>query len=343
MRLLFLGGTRFVGRAIATAAAARGHEVAAFHRGTTGPDLPFLHLRGDRSRLTEHRAAIRAFRPDAVVDCNAYTEHHARAAAEVLDGLDVRMLALSSMDVYEVFRAALAHRAFGDFPVVEADPLSAERYYHGHAPIPEYDKNLVTEVVLEAGRAGTYAPTVFRLPMVFGPGDPQARHRHGDALHHVLDRRERYVIGATEQSEIWTFGYVDNVAAAVLHALDHPGTVGKAYNVGERRVRDKRRWAELYAAAAGHDLAFGPVPDRWVDPDRPADAPAAHLIFDSRAYADDTGFAEPIALETQVERTLAWATDHREALGDPPDYPAREALWERLTHLTTPPPPRSSC
>ena len=50
MRLLFLGGTLFVGRHLVEAAQARGHEVTLFHRGQTNPDLfPDLeHLYGDR-------------------------------------------------------------------------------------------------------------------------------------------------------------------------------------------------------------------------------------------------------------------------------------------------------
>ena len=327
-RILFLGGTRFVGRAIAARAAGMGHEVAVFHRGQTGAALPFVHITGDRAEIGAHRAALRAFSPEVVVDCRAFTEDEANDAIAVFDGLDVRTLVLGSMDVYEVFRQVLAGREFGDFPVAEDDPLSAERYYHGHDRIPNYDKNLVTDAYLAAGRAGRCRPTVFRLPMVFGPGDPQFAGRHGPAIHHVIDRRPRYVIGAVAQAEIWTFGYADNVAAAVLCALDHPATEGGVYNVGERRQRSRRRWAELYAEAAGHELAFAVLPDRWIDDEAEIDAPARHLIMDSGAYAALTGFVEPIGLAQQIEDTLRWATDHRDEIGDPPDYEAHEALWE---------------
>ena len=50
MRILVLGGTRFVGRAYVEEALALGHEVTLFNRGRTGPDLfPGVErLRGDR-------------------------------------------------------------------------------------------------------------------------------------------------------------------------------------------------------------------------------------------------------------------------------------------------------
>jgi len=39
MRILMIGGTRFVGRHVVEQALACGHEVTIFHRGQTGPDL----------------------------------------------------------------------------------------------------------------------------------------------------------------------------------------------------------------------------------------------------------------------------------------------------------------
>ena len=50
MRVLFLGGTRFVGLAMAREALRRGHQVSVFHRGNHRPDglQGATHLVGDR-------------------------------------------------------------------------------------------------------------------------------------------------------------------------------------------------------------------------------------------------------------------------------------------------------
>ena len=50
MRVLVLGGTRFVGRHLVDAALARGHEVCIFNRGTAGPLAGVDQLHGDRDR-----------------------------------------------------------------------------------------------------------------------------------------------------------------------------------------------------------------------------------------------------------------------------------------------------
>jgi len=49
VRILILGGSRFLGRAFAAEALAAGHRVTVFNRGKSGPDLPGVQaVRGDR-------------------------------------------------------------------------------------------------------------------------------------------------------------------------------------------------------------------------------------------------------------------------------------------------------
>ncbi|MGH2752864.1 MAG: epimerase, partial [Actinomycetota bacterium] len=67
MRLLFIGGTQFVGRHIVQAALARGHEVVLFHRGETNPGLfpSATEIHGDRDGELER---LGSGSWDAVVD-----------------------------------------------------------------------------------------------------------------------------------------------------------------------------------------------------------------------------------------------------------------------------------
>ncbi len=50
MRILLIGGTRFIGRHVVESALSSGHEVTIFHRGRTGADLfpDAEHRLGDR-------------------------------------------------------------------------------------------------------------------------------------------------------------------------------------------------------------------------------------------------------------------------------------------------------
>jgi hypothetical protein len=54
MRLLDLGGTRFIGHAVVTAALEQGWEVTTFNRGVSGPDeAGVVAVRGDRAEASD--------------------------------------------------------------------------------------------------------------------------------------------------------------------------------------------------------------------------------------------------------------------------------------------------
>jgi 2'-hydroxyisoflavone reductase len=87
MKLLILGGTHFLGRALVDAAQAREHEITLFHRGRTSPEaFPDVeHVHGDR----EHGLAPLAGRAwDAVIDTSGYLPsvvgRNARALADAV-------------------------------------------------------------------------------------------------------------------------------------------------------------------------------------------------------------------------------------------------------------------
>ncbi len=98
MKLLVMGGTQFLGRAIVNAAVAAGHEVTLFNRGKSGTDLfPSLEkLRGDRNAGDYSSLAGRQF--DAVLDVSAY---YPRAVRELLETVETDHLVLiSTISVY---------------------------------------------------------------------------------------------------------------------------------------------------------------------------------------------------------------------------------------------------
>ncbi|MBA2343552.1 MAG: NAD-dependent epimerase/dehydratase family protein, partial [Rubrobacter sp.] len=100
MDLLILGGTRFVGRHLVTAALDRGHRVTLFNRGQSAPDLfPEVEtLRGDRDG---NLSALRGREWDAVVDTCGYVPRIVRASAGLLADAVDRYVFISSISVYE--------------------------------------------------------------------------------------------------------------------------------------------------------------------------------------------------------------------------------------------------
>lgn len=105
MRILVLGGTSFVGRAIVTDALARGEDVTLFGRGRTGVDLfPELERRtGDRS--TGDYAALASGSWDGVVGVSGYVPRHVREAGKALGDRGGRYLFISTGSVYDRLQA----------------------------------------------------------------------------------------------------------------------------------------------------------------------------------------------------------------------------------------------
>ena len=103
MKLLVLGGTRFLGRHLVEAALARGDEVTIFTRGRL--PVPWRDrvsaLAGDRDpRVAPGLAALEIGTWDAAIDCSGYVPRVVEAGARLLASRVARYVFVSSMSVY---------------------------------------------------------------------------------------------------------------------------------------------------------------------------------------------------------------------------------------------------
>ncbi|MCN9239896.1 NAD-dependent epimerase/dehydratase family protein [Streptomyces sp. RY43-2] len=104
MRLLVLGGTEFVGRALVEAALGRGWEVTVFHRGRHEVPSGVRSLLGDRTApdgLAALAEAAAGQEWDAVVDTWSQGPRAVRDAARLLAGRVGRYVYVSTCSVYE--------------------------------------------------------------------------------------------------------------------------------------------------------------------------------------------------------------------------------------------------
>ncbi|WP_406341416.1 NAD-dependent epimerase/dehydratase family protein [Streptomyces sp. NBC_00648] len=119
MKLLILGGTEFVGRAVAEAALARGHEVTVFHRGRHEPPAGVRTLLGDRT-AEGGLAALTDGQWDVVVDTWSGAPSVVRDAARLLaQGRAARYVYVSSRSVYAYPTPAGADESA---PLVDGSP-----------------------------------------------------------------------------------------------------------------------------------------------------------------------------------------------------------------------------
>jgi 2'-hydroxyisoflavone reductase len=109
MKLLILGGTVFLGRALVEAALARGHTVSIFTRGRTNPDLfpQVEHLVGNR---LENLSALEGGAWDAVIDTSGYVPRAVSMAAQLLRDRTAHYTFISSVSAY----ASLSQPGIGE-------------------------------------------------------------------------------------------------------------------------------------------------------------------------------------------------------------------------------------
>ncbi|MCW5852522.1 MAG: SDR family oxidoreductase [Anaerolineae bacterium] len=100
MKLLILGGTVFLGRALVEAALAAGHQVTLFNRGQHNPEwFPSVEkLRGDRNGQLD---ALAGRRWDAVIDTCGYVPRIVRLSAEALADKVDHYTFISTISVYK--------------------------------------------------------------------------------------------------------------------------------------------------------------------------------------------------------------------------------------------------
>ncbi|MER6343715.1 NAD-dependent epimerase/dehydratase family protein [Streptomyces sp. NPDC001595] len=157
MRLLVLGGTEFVGRAVVEAALGRGWEVTVFHRGRHEAPAGARALHGDRT-APGGLSALAEGEWDAVVDTWSAAPRAVREAARLLRGRAARYVYVSSCSVYDWAPPAGFTE---DAPLVEGADPGAEQTEYAH------DKRGGELAALEA--FGADRTLLARAGLIIGP------------------------------------------------------------------------------------------------------------------------------------------------------------------------------
>jgi 2'-hydroxyisoflavone reductase len=166
VRLLLIGGPKFVGFALIQAALERGYEVTTFNRGQTHPErFPEIEkLHGDRDGGL---AVLEGRSWDAVLDTSGYVPRHVHDSARLLAGTAGRYVFVSSISYYADYRE----------PRVESDPpaelgdMPADRMLDDHSNYGALKALCEQEVEAAFGDRAV----LVRPGLIVGPNDPTDR------------------------------------------------------------------------------------------------------------------------------------------------------------------------
>lgn len=295
MRVLVIGGTRFIGPRVVRRLIKAGHEVGIFYRGDHEAVLPVNVRRFKDSRaampVTKIPEELRAYAPEIVLHMIAMGERDGEAARKGFVGIARRIVAPSSGDVY---------RAFGIFKgsekgpterelLRESSPLRSKLFPYRTKETPQdaleyyYDKILAER---ELSADSRLPATILRLPKVYGPED------NGNLA---------TVYGFRNHPDWrWTHGYVENVAQAIVQAIVNDGALGQIYIVGE----------EITPTVAER-LAYLPPNPNAAILDHEANF-AQNIAYDTSLIRRELGYVEEIVERTAMERIAAASIDSAE-------------------------------
>lgn len=320
MRVLVIGGSRFIGWHTVRQLLDNGHHVTVFHRGNTEASWPrheVDEILGDMNELADYRAAFAEARPDVLWHNMVIREVDAKLATEVFDGIAERMVMTSSMDVYRVFGRILGTEPGEPLagPITEDSPLREKLFpYRGKEPRPaddprrvmdDYDKIPAEQVVLSHR---TLPGCVVRLPMVYGPRDWQRR--MFPYLRQMLDGRP--YIAMDEDALNWRCArsYVGNIAHGLAMAIENPASARRLYNLCEP-ISTERQWIERIAAAQGWDGEILSVPrSHWEKHLQCQAHTQHHLDVSSERIREELGYSEPVDPKTAALETVEWERDN---------------------------------
>jgi nucleoside-diphosphate-sugar epimerase len=256
VKVLVIGGNRFVGRDLVWRFLAAGYEVTTFNRGRLAD--PFgdriERLVGDRTTGDFERLLAEG-EWDAAVDFAAFEEADTRRAAELLVGRVGHYVMISTGQVYLVREprppgAAREADYAGPLMAAPTDEAECREWDYGMG------KRAAEDALHAAWTARGFPSTRLRIPMVNGERD---YHRRIEGyLWRLLDGESVLLPdgGGTPTRHV----YSGAVARAVVRLLGHAATHGQAYNLAQDETPTLAEILTLLAEILGASARFVETP-----------------------------------------------------------------------------------
>ena len=303
VKILVMGGTRFVGKPLVAQLLSEGHELTLFTRGKNPVPAGVEHLCGDRS-TADGLAALKGRSFDVIVDSSGRTLDDSRAVIECTGAPSHRFLYVSSAGVYADSEL---------WPLSEDSPTDPQSRHSG---------KLDTEAWLSAEKIPF---TSFRPTYIVGAGN------YNPVESWFFDRivHGRPVPLPGDGTTITQLGHVNDLAAAMALSLGVDAAANRVYNCSSVQGITFRGLVAAAARACGKDPAA--VEIRSFDP--------AGLDKKARK-AFPLRLAHFLTDVTRVQRELAWTpaysveaamadsytNDYAGRMPTSPDFSSDEAL-----------------
>lgn len=231
MRILVMGGTRFIGVYLTQQLVAQGHEVVLFNRGNRpAPVAGVTTIQGDRKDPALLKTKLAGERFDVVFDNNGREQSDTQPLVEILGDQLQQFIYVSSAGVY---------LQSDQMPHEEGDAVDPNSRHKGKFATETYLRNQGVPF------------TSVRPVYIYGPQN------YNPLEAWFFDRivRQRPLPIPGNGLHLTQLGHVQDLAGAMVAAMGNPAAIGKIYNISGSKAVTFDGLARACALAAGQDPA----------------------------------------------------------------------------------------
>jgi nucleoside-diphosphate-sugar epimerase len=216
MRILIMGGTRFIGVSLTKILVSQGHEVVLFNRGNKPCPVEGVdEIHCDRKNITQLKEKLKGQKFDAIFDNNGRELSDTQPLVELFKDQISHFIYVSSAGVY-LPSEQMPHR--------EDDAVDPQSRHKGKYETEEYLKNQDIPF------------TSIRPVYIYGSGN------YNDLEAWFFDRllRNLPILIPSGGLHFTQFGHVEDLAIAMSKVLGNSQAIGQIYNIsGDRYVTFK--------------------------------------------------------------------------------------------------------
>ena len=269
LKVLFCGGTRFVGKALVSRLLSKGHEIFVFTRGNLPVPKNTTHIKGDRTKDQDLKK-LSDYSFDLIVDSSGRKLEDTQRLLEFSGLPSFRFIYISSAGVYKNLQL---------FPVNEESPIDLESRHIGKAKTESWLKS------------ESIPFTSFRPTYIYGPGN------YNPIEKWFFDRitKGRSIPVPLDGQVITQLGHVSDLADAISKSLETDKAINQIYNCSGSKAVTFKGLIETAILATGNKVADFNL--RSFDPSKLD--PKARKLFPLRLtnFFTDT---------SKIEKDLSW-------------------------------------